>query len=273
MLMAPSISRSLFIGLGGIGVKTILDVKAMYEGELGCVPDITAFIGIDLSSTRMADVSLDLVKENEFSRYVSLYLSDPKEYYNEHRSQFNWMPDDSVNLLDSLTRCETEQYRTNGRFAFIANIDKIEKTIREAVYSISSVTEDRKGRWRLDDGRLHVYLVFSACGGIGSGAFADMSFLLRYMYPHNIEINAYCISSGIFPDCGKRGLANTYSTLLDADYLMSTISQFTLHNSPFTISLFSQFTIHYFHNSQFHYFCPQTWKFISPFNIVLALSQ
>ena len=45
--MAIKLKRSLFIGLGGTGMKSILKTKSMYEELFGEVPPVIGFLGID----------------------------------------------------------------------------------------------------------------------------------------------------------------------------------------------------------------------------------
>ena len=52
--MATKLKRSVFIGLGGTGMKSILKTKQLYKDAFGEVPQIIGFLGIDTSTEEFA---------------------------------------------------------------------------------------------------------------------------------------------------------------------------------------------------------------------------
>ena len=74
------INPTIYIGLGGTGVKSIAHTKKMYEDEFGIgnIPEQVAFIAID-SDPMILDMTVTDMSEN----YIDLNNAcvDPKEYY------------------------------------------------------------------------------------------------------------------------------------------------------------------------------------------------
>ena len=84
-MATTKLKRTLFIGVGGTGMKTILQTKKLYKDAYGSVPEIIGFLGIDTSTEEFAkttetkrDAKTLKLEANET---VQLRISNPGAYY------------------------------------------------------------------------------------------------------------------------------------------------------------------------------------------------
>ena len=222
--MATKLKRSVFIGLGGTGMKSILKTKQLYKDAFGEVPQIIGFLGIDTSTeefakdTKTADAKSLKLEANE---QVKLTMSGPLDYSHAHKDRFNWVHKNNVQALSGLSANGAGQIRTNGRFSFTINYSKVENGIRNVVDRVSNATNDGKGEWELVDDKIQIYLVFSLSGGTGCGTFLNTAYLIKDLYGDNCVLQAYAVLPNAFQGCGQFVGANAYGALLDTDYLMT----------------------------------------------------
>ena len=124
------IRRSLFIGLGGTGMRSILYLKKLFIDTYGEVPPMVGFLGID---TDKGEFSKDLqtksagnvgemtegnikttlfVKENgsggqsvklDPSEQVQITVDSPQDIFKARKEIFSWVPKENVRALQSLS--------------------------------------------------------------------------------------------------------------------------------------------------------------------------
>ena len=234
--------RSLFIGLGGTGIKTILKTKGVMMdnyGQNGELPPILGFLGIDTdraeydltSKTKHGEIKL---MANE--RY-SISVESPRPHYNTYKKDYEWLPAQNVTFINTLDR-GAGQVRTNGRLAVMYHRGPLKERIKQAISDVyTSQINDMK--WKefsamedSDDGqaKLEIHLVFSICGGTGAGTFLDVAYLIREILQesaYKANLNGYAVMPGIFQAeiksvvAKSRVVPNAYGCLRDLDYLMS----------------------------------------------------
>ena len=240
--MEKRLRRSLFIGLGGTGIKTILKTKGVMldnYGQNGELPPILGFLGIDTDRSEYdltAKTKHGEIKLMADERY-SISVASPKPHYNQYKRDYEWLPPQNVTFINTLDR-GAGQVRTNGRLAVMYHRGQLKERIRQAINDVyTAQINDMK--WKdfsamddADDGqaKLEIHLVFSICGGTGAGSFLDIAYLIREIlletaYPANL--NGYAVMPGIFKAIIKNVAAksrvepNAYGCLKDLDYLMS----------------------------------------------------
>ncbi|MCF0184895.1 MAG: hypothetical protein HUJ98_00210, partial [Bacteroidaceae bacterium] len=243
--MATKLKRSVFIGLGGTGIKSILKTKQLYKDAFGEVPQIIGFLGIDTSTEEFAkDIKTTEAKslKLEANEQVKLTMSGPLDYYHAHKDRFNWVHKNNVQALTGLSANGAGQIRTNGRFSFTINYSKVENGIRNVVDRVSNATNDGKGKWELVDDKIQIYLVFSLSGGTGCGTFLNTAYLIKELYGDSCVLQAYAVLPNAFQGCGQFVGANAYGALLDTDYLMS----YTDGDNPFNYALLDEDRSTYF---------------------------
>ena len=243
--MPKVLRRSIFIGLGGTGMKSILKTKAILldnYGKDGELPPMFTFLGIDTDfkeygksakSKIMGDVSLT-AKER-----FSISVAKPKQYFDQHKVEMTWMPKQNIACVTTLD-CGAGQVRSNGRVAFMYNKAQLKTRLEQAISDVNSANS-YGARWSEYQSIAHdsatkteVHIVFSLCGGTGSGTFLDVAYLMRDIAREtctDITINGYAVLPGVFMD-EIRNVAeksriqpNAYGALRELDYLMSLTSE------------------------------------------------
>lgn len=241
--MATKLRRSIFIGLGGTGMKTILKTKSVLMdnyGQNGELPPMFSFVGIDTDSveyektTKSKEVEKIAFSERE---KVSISVADPVDYFEYKRKEFKWMPHQNISAIKTLDR-GAGQVRSNGRLAFMYNYNELRNRLRQAI-SDACNSEGYAARWSnyqaLESGiagrtKVDVHVVFSLCGGTGSGTFLDIAYLLRELENETkviMTLNGYAVMPGVFieeiqdPTEKARVTPNAYGALRELDYLMS----------------------------------------------------
>lgn len=237
--MATKLKRSLFIGLGGTGMKSILKTKQLYQDEYGKVPEIIGFLGLDTSVEEFAKQTVtqdDKAVKLDAQECVKLTIQQPNAYYNAHKDSFAWIPKRNVQALQGLSANGAGQIRTNGRFSFTINYSQVESAFRQAVDRVRNATNDGKGLWELVDDKLQIYLVFSLSGGTGCGTFLNMAYLIKDILGDNCVLSAYAVLPNAFQGCGQFVGANAYGALMDLDYLM----KYTDFDNPVSLTLLNE---------------------------------
>lgn len=238
--MATKLKRTLFIGLGGTGMKSILKTKQLYKEAFGEVPSIIGFLGIDTSTEEFAKelrtADCDVVKLDA-NEQVQLRITQPGEYYRMHKERFGWIPKRNVAALSGLSANGAGQIRTNGRFSFTINYAQVENSIDQAVKSVRDALNEGEDKWELVDDKLQIYMVFSLSGGTGCGIFLNLAFLIKKMMSvDGCVLNGYAVLPNIYHGCGQFVGANAYGAMLDTDYIMKNV---TIDN-PFALTLLNE---------------------------------
>ena len=120
--MATEIRRSLYIGLGGTGMSTLLSTKRFFIETYGAVPPMVGFLGIDADRDFFSNTTIDSnngkikLTENEFCPIiVQNALPNFKKYKEQY---YSWLPPENINALAGLTGDGCGQVRSNGRFSY-----------------------------------------------------------------------------------------------------------------------------------------------------------
>ncbi len=225
--MATKIRRSLFVGLGGTGMKALLHTKKMFVETYGEVPPMVAFLGIDTDGgeynktlkSSHGDVTLEPSEQMQI-----LVRQDPQPIYNRNKPRFSWLPEENLRSLTNMT-IGAGAIRSNGRFAVTYNESAIAQKIKNVIYKILNVNATIDKNYELLSSDLEIHVVFSVCGGTGSGSFINMAYLLREAAPE-AKLYAYAVLPGVFDamisqQAAKAKIpANAYGSLLDLDFLM-----------------------------------------------------
>lgn len=226
--MPTKIRKSLFIGLGGTGMTSLLYTKKMFIDTYGEVPPMVAFLGIDTDggwygkSLRLRngdEVSLD---NNEQLRI--LVAENPRPLFKNYSDHLKWISPANLSSLQALT-LGAGQVRSNGRFAITYNEVNVKNKIKQVYDQVSSITHLLNEKYEILGNEIEINLVFSLCGGTGSGIFINVAYLIKELYPQ-AKITGYAVLPDVFRTMGNgaafaRVRPNAYGSIQDLDYLMS----------------------------------------------------
>lgn len=230
------ITRTLFVGLGGTGVKTILRAKQCFLDAYGEIPSMVAFLAIDTdtaikgSSLRSRSGKEAKLEDNEicFCGITGSALS----IYNSFLSQFQWVPKRNVSFLGNLRNTGAGQVRSNGRFLARYNADEISNRIASKVTEISKPIPIGN-RFIYDTNQngveypIRVNVAGSVAGGTGSGTFLDILVLIAKTLQNrglNFTITPWMVLPEVFRHMMPGPLSanvyqNAYGAIRELDYL------------------------------------------------------
>lgn len=238
--MATKIKRSLFIGLGGTGMSTLLSTKRFFIETYGTVPPMVGFLGIDTDEnffhknlpSKKGVVSLSP------GEICTIQVAKPMDIYRlNENSLFEWLPKKNVRALTSLT-AGAGQVRSNGRFALSVNYNSIVKAINAKKNSITNAIIANNTDYEVINGTVEVHLVFSVGGGTGCGTFIDLAYLITENTP-DVKLFAYAVLPGVFeafmggPQV-RNVKPNAFGALVDLDYLMHIFEHNNSHTFRYT---------------------------------------
>jgi hypothetical protein len=224
--MATKIRRSLFIGLGGTGMKTLLQTKKMFIETYGEVPPMIGFLGIDTDKSEYTK-TLELTNDDcsvklEPSEQLRILVDDAKPFYENYKDRFNWIPTENLQALTHMN-LGAGQVRTNGRFALTINEKSLEVKITNCINDISRDDISNSSKYELLDSEIEIHMVFSVCGGTGCGTFLNMAYLVKKFAP-KCKLTGYGLLPGVFLADIQDGMAkvmpNAYGAIEDLDWMM-----------------------------------------------------
>lgn len=236
--MPIKITRTLFVGLGGTGVKAILRTKQCFMDAYGEIPPMVAFLAIDtdkkirdqrLESRKGTDVSLT---DNEVCFCPIDGAGNATRIYLDNQNEFGWMPRKNITFLQKLKNEGAGQVRTNGRFLARYNAVTISQHITAKVNEIGApLPLDCKFEYDMNSQGMqyptNINIVGSIAGGTGSGLMIDIINLVAH------TMNGTGLSFRVFPwmvlpdvfrhmapgVASQNVYANAYGVLTEMDYL------------------------------------------------------
>lgn len=217
---------TIYIGLGGTGIRAIAQTKKMYEDAYGVgkIPPQVAFIAVDFDLAAPTDKSL---ATNIAPDFLSLnILANPQQFYVEgaKQSDYKWVFKGNGRYIGKQIAEGASQVRTTGRFYTEMVLDKIRQRVKYAWQQVNAVA---KVTQKVDKtAAVDIHVVMSLAGGTGCGSFLNVAEMIRNTWPTQAHIIGYGVLHGVFctmdPSRNKtpRVIANAYSAVMDLDYLM-----------------------------------------------------
>lgn len=220
-----NIRPSIYVGLGGSGIKSISQTKKMFEDAYGKnnIPSQIAFAAIDFDLAE--DPNLPTPMHEDFLMINN--TSNPRQLYDVRRKlgEYQWMFPGNSRFVGTLISDGASQVRTYGRFLTEMIIDNIERRIADCYTQVTNIQADMD----INVDKTHsvdVHIAMSLAGGTGCGSFLNVASMLRDKYQDKVKIIGYGVLHNVFrtmdPSTNKtpRVVANAYSAILDLDYLM-----------------------------------------------------
>ena len=219
---------SIYVGLGGTGIRAIAHAKKLYEDVYGVgnIPKCIAFLPIDFN---LADVkSPELATSLENDAVVIPYNGSPKEHYEGRvkRGAYSWVFPGNTDSLAHRISDGAGQVRTTGRFytEYILNI--IEAALQQRWMQVSNITYVNENGISVPCEEIDIHIVMSLSGGTGSGSYLNIAELISRKYGKRAHIFGYGVLHGVFRAMDTFGThtpkvrVNAYSSIVDLDYLM-----------------------------------------------------
>ena len=227
------LKRSLFIGLGGTGLKSILHTKKRFIDTYGEIPPMVGFLAFDTDNdginysldSQLRDQKIKLAN----SEFLHIRVRNPQEILKKQPDLFDFVPGKNRPLLQSLVN-GAGQVRSNGRFATHFNYGGIESSINAKLSDILSADGISSEKYEVNGNDVEINMMFSVAGGTGSGTFLDMAYIVKEVSKNiNSTVGVSTIAFIILPDVFNsmmngpamaNVLPNGYGALHDLDYLM-----------------------------------------------------
>lgn len=225
----PTIRRSVYVGLGGTGIKAIANAKKMYEdifGE-GNIPPQIAFVAIDFDKAIVNDQKLPTRIDDDFIT-LPVGVNPHLTYVNmASRGMYQWLFPKNADFLPDSIEDGAAQVRTTGRLLTELIMANIVPKVDQAMQSVRSLAASSDGYKVSEDNRVDVHIAMSLAGGTGCGSFINVAQLIKEKYGSQITLYGYGVLYSVFRamDPGTletpRVRLNTYSAILDLDYLQT----------------------------------------------------
>lgn len=218
---------SIYIGLGGTGIKAVAQAKKLYEDEYGVgnIPPEIAFLVIDFDNKAVADKRLPTDVSADFLQLVTAV--NPFQHYNvlhDQQNAFDWMFRANTSYIDKDISNGAKQVRTTGRLYTEIVLQQITARIKTCFNQVQSIAKARGYKQAVD-----VHLAMSVAGGTGAGSFITVALLLDQLSQMNgnpANLYGYGVLHGVFRTMDPMGnktprvITNAYSAILDLDYLL-----------------------------------------------------
>lgn len=220
--------RTLLLGLGGTGIKAILNAKKMFYENYGQVPPMIGFIGMDTDKPGLGNASVIANDGTKItlnkSEQLCISVDTPTAIYTNNRSSkiFDWMPECNVQGLTALS-IGAGQMRSNGRFAITVNENNVKGFISHKINEINNAAIIDNADYDLLGSETEVHMVFSLGGGTGSGTFLNTAYLIKRLFP-TVKLSGYAVLSDVFRNMvtgamSARVRPNAKGAIIDLDYL------------------------------------------------------
>ena len=217
--------RTLYIGLGGTGIRVIKEVKKNFlNNSSDELPPMVKFLCIDTNKGDLDGQTREDPEKLGTLEKIHLKVDEPASVLHSGGSQFDWLPKSNRDSIVDIEGTGAGQVRSNGRF--ILEYDKITHNqlparLERLYHEIAHATNDDRNYDLLPTNTIDVHLIFSLAGGTGSGMFLSVANLVRQYVPE-ANLMAYAFSPSFFRSVGVNWNIkhNTYGALLELDYYM-----------------------------------------------------
>lgn len=215
---------SIYIGLGGTGIKAISQTKKLFEDEygIGRIPQEIIFLAIDFDRSAPNEADLPANITGDYLQLNS--ATDPLKHYQVQRQQYNvydWMFQGNTPFIDRAIQNGAKQVRTTGRLYTDIVIKAVEARLRTCYDTVRRMANVTGGM----NTEVDVHLAMSVAGGTGSGSFLTIAALIKKLFQNNVHIFGYGVLHGVFRSMDPQGnmtprvVTNAYSAILDLDYM------------------------------------------------------
>lgn len=181
------LKKTLYVGLGGTGVATLLKVKKCFIDSYGEIPPMIGFLAIDTDTAAFSKEehsNLGKPIRLDTSELLVCSVRNALATYKSNPSVYDWVPPKNVNNLRNIAGLGAGQIRSNGRFIAFYNYDKIQTNITYAITKIHQLIPNNS-RYIIDTNKdgveyaTTINVFASVAGGTGSGMLIDTICLIN----------------------------------------------------------------------------------------------
>ena len=218
--MAFKLKRTVTIGLGGTGLKAVLQMKKKLIETYGEIPPLMKFLVIDTADKESLKTREGKDIELEPEEFLKLEVQNPNAAIKTSKEIQAWIPDNVPNF--SITY-GAKQVRPLGRLAVFVNVSILEAKIDSIMDSMRDFSIGRiSDKYEIISDSILVNIVFSISGGTGSGTYLDIVTLVRKNLYDADKLVGYILLPDIFvgKPATQRVEPNTYATLKEINYFM-----------------------------------------------------
>lgn len=220
-------NRTIIIGVGGTGVRTVNYIKGAISKRLKpSWKNYVAFLAIDTSWTELDGASyLDTGSEEIMITKpgVGNRMSNPKSYPAAVR-RFALDVADMGKLGATLSSDGAGRTRLVGKLKIHDRVPGSMGVDEEIVHKLTVLKTDRLMPLTDPQGKYQIYVIGSGSGGTGSGSFMEMPSLIRRVFtnPAEVSVNGMLYLpdtlANLDPAHMNELYANGYATLKELNY-------------------------------------------------------
>lgn len=221
----PLVRRSVYIGLGGAGIESILETKRLFFETYGEIPPMVKFLAIDTDGhcrEYCENDRKDRGTKLDGQELCWLRYRNCESFIQAHHPQMPWLDAHIIAHEGGDLFLGTKEFRSLGRLAFVMNLWEIRHYIEAACQQATDAPVNPP--YLVPQMPLEVHLAFSIAGGTGGGIFIDLAYLIRKMFGQTVKLTGHIILPGVFQELSGRTLfrANSigYAALIELNYLM-----------------------------------------------------
>jgi len=210
--------RSLIIGLGGSGIKTVNQIKTVLIAKCADFSSRVSFLAIDTDANDILR-STTALSPNE-THVITNEGGDINAYYKgTRRSSFidSWCTN-QVPAMQDLTLDGANQKRQISKMKIFYPSDITSPNDKKLMETIKNAINRAIQGWTADE-KLQIFIILGVSGGTGSGGIVDIAQLVRRVAPvgRTDVIGVFYMPDAmpIYDDSIK---ANGYAALKELDY-------------------------------------------------------
>ncbi len=222
------IQPALVLGLGGLGVRTLAQLRRMLSGELGRAEELPCIrlLGIDTDPDTLHQAGTgEPGQVLHGGELMSTRLHRASHYLKQACGKAltdSWL---NSKLLYRIPRNHSSAgLRPLGRLAFVDSVQALLRRLHAELEACSALAAQVPVKPALAPRGLtpRVYLAASLVGNTGSGMFLDVAYavreLLRRLGHHNAEVVGLLFVPAADSTANPAALANAYAALAELNY-------------------------------------------------------
>lgn len=211
---------TIYLGIGGTGVKTLAHIKHQFEKEYGVgnIPDEIAFVGFDFQTDM--DEDPDLVTDISEDFITVQVAANPIQTYEVGRNKHNkyqWMHKANEMNVDDKILHGAHQVRTTGRLYTEITLGLILPRIKSVINRVLCVCPPY----------VDIHMVMSLAGGTGAGSFITIATAIKQDFGSRVNLFGFGVTHSVFEAMDPMGnkmpnvMYNCISSIIDLDYMFT----------------------------------------------------